>query len=372
MSAREPLSRRGLVLGAPLAGAAVPLLSPLLTATPADAARPPRPGATTEVDLPDAVRATGLDPFCVVGATWSPDSRPAVVEVSVRRDDEWSPWLRLPGGSHGDASEGTRVGTDPLWVGRADGVRTRVRGGGPDTRLVLLDPGETPTDLLVAARSAQPDDELGLLARADGGGVPQPALLSRRRWGADESWRSSDPRYNKVLKQVHVHHSASGNDYSRGEVPAIIRGFYRYHTQSLGWSDLGYNFLVDRFGRAWVGRAGGAARRVRGAHTLGFNKQSTGVCIIGNHQQRGPSREALRAVARIAAWKLDLAGIDPQQRVRVRSTGSDRYAAGRRVWLPAIDGHRDTNQTACPGDEVYRRLRQIRRRAAAIVERHDS
>ncbi len=45
------------------------------------------------------------------------------------------------------------------------------------------------------------------------------------------------------------------------------------------------------------------------------------------------------------------------------SSGSDKYREGRRVRLPAIDGHRDTNDTACPGQRLYRQLSEIRRRA---------
>ena len=101
--------------------------------------------------------------------------------------------------------------------------------------------------------------------------MPGPVLLGRRDWAADESWRNGDPRYNDTIEQAHVHHTANSNDYGEQDVPALMRGMYWYHTHSLGWSDIAYNFVVDRFGRAWVGRAGGVNRPVRGAHTLGFN-----------------------------------------------------------------------------------------------------
>ena len=68
-----------------------------------------------------------------------------------------------------------------------------------------------------------------------------------------------------------VHHTVNANDYTRDEVPGILRSIYAYHTQSRGWSDVGYNFLVDRFGRIWEGRYGGVDRPVVGAHTLGYN-----------------------------------------------------------------------------------------------------
>ena len=72
--------------------------------------------------------------------------------------------------------------------------------------------------------------------------------------------------------------------------------------------------------------------------------------------------------AAVAAWKLDRYGRDPRGHTRVTSEGSDRYAAGRKVRLPVIDGHRDTNDTACPGQHLYDALPRIRRRAKKIVD----
>ena len=196
-------------------------------------------------------------------------------------------------------------------------------------------------------------------------------MLYRKDWKADERLRSGDPTYNRVLKQVHVHHTVNANDYRREDVAAIIRGIYAYHTQSLGWDDLGYNFLVDRFGRAWKGRAGRAGRLVRGAHTLGFNDTSTGIAAIGNFETARPTPAMLQTIAELAAWKLDKANVRPAGTVLVRSTGGDRHRAGTIAALPAIDGHRDTSRTACPGRHLYAELPRIRQLAQRYVEQCD-
>ena len=83
--------------------------------------------------------------------------------------------------------------------------------------------------------------------------------MRRRAWGANEKWRNGGPWFNRTIQQVHVHHTVNSNDYAPEDVPALLRGIYRYHTKNLGWSDVGYNFLVDRFGG--TGRAARAARR---------------------------------------------------------------------------------------------------------------
>ena len=52
---------------------------------------------------------------------------------------------------------------------------------------------------------------------------------------------------------VFVHHTATPNGYAPGDVPAIIRSIYTYHVRSNGWNDIGYNFLIDAFGRIYEG-----------------------------------------------------------------------------------------------------------------------
>jgi uncharacterized protein with LGFP repeats len=309
-------------------------------------------------------------PFEMVAVTWKAGAGGSI-EIRTRTDGAWSPWIDLPtledGPDRGSWESGTGAphGTQPLWVGPSDGVQVRAEEAGRrGLRLVLIDPGTRLSD-------REPDQVVGgtYLSRQSSptGQVSRPKIHARRAWGANESWRDGGPYYNKTLRQAHIHHTASSNRYTKEDVPAIIRGLYYYHTKQLGWSDLGYNFVVDKFGRTWEGRAGGIRRVVMGAHTRGFNHRSFGVAVLGTHTGRRPNADIMRALVRITSWKLDLYGRRPAGTVLMKSHGSDLYRRGTVVRLPVIDGHRDTNQTACPGWEIYERLPAIRNRAQRRV-----
>lgn len=316
--------------------------------------------------------------FSMVGVSWTGDEAPQV-EVRVSKSDEWREWQTLPTQEDlPDADESVaakgkveRHGTQPVWTGRASGVQVRVGGAQPkDLKLTLINTGPQ-EDVKAPKRQA---DDLGYgsaddsapsarAARAKPKWAPRPVIYTRKQWGANNSWRNGRPEYNSSLKQVHIHHTATSNNYSKGDVPGIIRGIYSYHTRSLGWFDIAYNFLIDKYGRAWEGRSGGINKLVKGAHTRGFNHQSMGIALIGNFENKRPSDDALIKTERMAAWKLDMAGRDERGKLVTISQGSDRFPAGRRVRVWVIDGHFHTNETSCPGAQLAKWLPWIRKYA---------
>ncbi|MFJ9105027.1 N-acetylmuramoyl-L-alanine amidase [Streptomyces sp. NPDC102405] len=198
---------------------------------------------------------------------------------------------------------------------------------------------------------------------------PRPRIVTRRGWGADEGLRERKFVYTKKVKAAFVHHTASGNGYRCTQVPSLIRGIYRYHVKSMGWRDIGYNFLVDKCGNIYEGRAGGVAKAVLGAHTLGFNSNSVGIAVVGSYGSKKPPAAVTNAVARLAAWKLGLYGGNPKGKTYLKSGGGNRYPKGKKVRLNVISGHRDGFATECPGRQLYRKLGSTRTTAARLQGR---
>jgi uncharacterized protein with LGFP repeats len=193
---------------------------------------------------------------------------------------------------------------------------------------------------------------------------PRPKIVSRRGWGVDESLRERGFVYTKKVKAAFVHHTDSGNTYSCAQAPSVIRGIYRYHVKSMGWRDIGYNFLVDKCGTVYEGRAGGVTKAVLGAHTLGFNNNSMGIAVLGRFGSTKPSGAAVKAIARLTAWKLGLYGVDPRGKTYLTSGGGNLYPKGKNVRLNVISGHRDGYATDCPGKRLYAKLGSARSSAA--------
>ena len=320
--------------------------------------------------------------FSAVGVTWLTD--PALDEVAVqvrtRADGRWGAWtdVEVQLGTGSDAApreaQDARTGSDLLFVGASDAVQVRVdsAGGTPrDVRLALIDPGASRADAATTdGTSGAPPVLLGgALAEA---AVSAPEYVSRAGWGADESLRTCTSTSSPTLKGGILHTTATSNDYTAEQSPAVMRAMYAYHTRSLKWCDIGYNFLVDKFGTLFEGRAGSAIRHVIGSHTGGFNTGTVGVSMIGNHDLVAPTFRQLRTVERVFAWKLAGAGLDPQGTTTYISAGGSvtKYVAGTVVDKPVISGHRDYSPKSCPGNLAYPLLDNIRAAAAAVIADH--
>ncbi|MES4879681.1 N-acetylmuramoyl-L-alanine amidase [Streptomyces sp. NPDC000349] len=206
---------------------------------------------------------------------------------------------------------------------------------------------------------------------ADRHSAPRPAIVPRSAWLGGAARDQPAPRYDDKILAVFVHHTDTPNGYDCADVPAILRGVYMGQTGARDWDDIGYNFIVDRCGTVYEGRAGGADRPVTGAHTQGFNHRTTGIAALGTFTAGVPVPDALTdAIAAVAAWKLGETDTDPRAKVAlVSSNGLSRYAAGATATLPAVAGHDDGYQTSCPGAALSDRLPEIRRTAARLQGR---
>lgn len=211
-----------------------------------------------------------------------------------------------------------------------------------------------------------------LAARPAAHGAPRPSILPRSAWlAAPEAPGRPTPRYDDKVVAVFVHHTDSPNGYDCADTPNIIRALSAGQTGVRDWDDIGYNFLVDRCGVVYEGRAGGVTRAVTGAHTQGFNHRTAGIAAIGTFTAGAEvPRVMTDAIAGLAAWKLGLAGADPRGRVRLVSSNSlSRYVSGTPAVLPSIAGHNDGFMTSCPGAALTARLPEIRERAARLQGR---
>ena len=274
----------------------------------------------------------------------------------------WSPWREAaPEGEdqpdaatpERSAEHGWRLG-NPYWTGPADAIRYRFHGRVTALRAYFVRSAEGPA---VPPRAM-------MLRRGTTTAAP-PRIIPRRSWNADEEIRRAAPRYAGAIRLALVHHTAGSNTYSPQQSASIVRAIEIYHIKANGWNDIGYNFLVDKYGQVFEGRYGGVERAVVGAHAEGFNTGSVGVAVLGNYGAAKVSAAAATALEQLLAWRLDVAHVDPTQTISVSSLGNPRFPTGTAVRLHVISGHRDTGFTSCPGNALYAQLPAI---AAGVAQ----
>ncbi|MET7690169.1 peptidoglycan recognition protein [Streptomyces sp. NPDC005483] len=360
----------------------------------------------------------------------------AQVRTRSSETGEWTAWQDLETNidppEDPDERSGARGASEPLWVGPSDGVQVQVvhedgttsAGLPKGLEVNLVDPGiataaeqrdtgddkepaafaaaadetgtptpapvesestsssPTPTDPATSASASAPatvsptptPTPTATTPTAPPSTVPEPPIVSRAGWGADEKLSPDPSEYNADVKAVFVHHTDGTNDYSCTDSAAIVRGIYAYHTQTNGWNDIGYNFLVDKCGTIFEGRKGGVDLPVLGAHTYGWNRESAGIAVLGNYTDAGASNAALTSVARIAAWKLGQYGVDPDSTVQLTAGATQKnlagtsFTAGSLYTFNRVSAHRDGYATECPGTSLYGQLPTIRAWASGPVQ----
>ena len=375
--------RRTLLLAAGVAGVLLAVVAPALSV------RPYQPKAVDFEMAGPALQAAGSGPvespvlrapkrFNLVGLRWDGETEPRI-SMRVRREGgRWTRWVAVgaaaehapdPGTGERSRAQGT---SDPVWAGEADELQYRLSRRVRGLRLHFVNTRGTATAAERAKTAVRRAAQAGfrtvasVLGAADAGAQdPQPEIAPRSAWENGQCRPRSAPAYREV-KVAFVHHTVSANEYTAEQVPAMLLSICRYHRNSNGWNDVGYNFLVDKYGRLWEGRAGGVDKAVVGAHTAGMNTQSFAVSNIGDHSTLPAGEPALEAMSRLIRWKLPLHGQPTTGTVTVVSNGGggSHFEPGEEATLERVSGHRDANSTACPGQALYDQLPGLRERVA--------
>ena len=300
--------------------------------------------------------------FDLLGLRWA---RGGDLEAQVRvrrRHGSWSDWIPLHAtGAHAPDAEAA-PGTEPAYTGAADIFQLRMRGSA--RRLWVRFVRAQPT-----ARAARRLAGRARISRTPDARASQalPAIIPREAWGGAAVPPRAPASYGEV-QLAFVHHTVTRNDYTPEESAGIVLGIARYHRDSNRWNDVGYNFLLDKYGQVFEGRAGGVDQPVIGAQAQGYNGVSTGIACLGDFSAIAASPVAMEALARLLAWKLGVHGTPVAGPVSVVSAGgpTNRYREGTPVVFERISGHRDGNNTSCPGGSLYSQLPGLRARVAAL------
>jgi hypothetical protein len=285
--------------------------------------------------------------FDLVGASWTTSTGNITLQIQTKSAIGWTDWTDLPNEFSKDATDSAINSiADPLYVGDATGIAMRALGG----------PGASIAGLTAktVTSPAVPDDARMATVSAlavSGIGVPQPSIVSRAGWGADESLRTScsNGTYDSTIQAAVIHHTAGTNDYTPAQSASIVRGVYAYHVQANGWCDIGYNFLIDKFGTIFEGRWGGIDKPVHGAHASSWNTNTMGVSFMMNSDSLTLPDASLQSAVSLLAWKLGGFYRDP--------LGTTTLVGATQ---PVIFGHGDVMATDCPGTDIRARMQDIR------------
>jgi len=182
----------------------------------------------------------------------------------------------------------------------------------------------------------------------------------------DAIWRKGlpDPIGNRIKHAVNhcvIHHAASSN--TNHDYVNVVRNIYLLHTQTNGWDDIGYNFVVAQDGSIFEGRAHqniDSTDNIKGAHFCGKNSSTMGVCVLGNYQSIQPTQASIQSLQHLLTWKCN--------KDNISATGQSNHPSGSSTKLSHIAGHQDGCATACPGDSLYRLLPTLRNTVDSLVK----
>ncbi len=174
---------------------------------------------------------------------------------------------------------------------------------------------------------------------------PVPEIQTREQWCPDGTcFPHPNPSWTNVTHLI-IHHSAGTNTSS--DWAGVVRAIWDFHVNGNGWSDIGYNWLIDPNGVVYEGRGD----NILGAHFCGTNGGTAGTCVMGNFTDIQPTTDAINSLVDLYTWKACDKNLDVLASAYHNSSG---------LTLNRVSGHRDGCATACPGNSFYPMLPDIR------------
>jgi len=209
-----------------------------------------------------------------------------------------------------------------------------------------------------------PHENLGTQER---GGCPEfPAIIPRSSWcgGSAPCADVNSPYSVSYISPTHVvmHHGASPNTYTDGQ--AVVRSYWNYHVNTLGWIDIGYNYIIDKYGNFYQGRHNPSLPNtdVRGAHAGNANNGSIGMNFLGNLDVSIATTVQLQKLYEVLGWWFHHKSYDP-----LGSAGMQTQSHGWQV-QPRFTTHNAIGTTACPGTDMISRMPSIRLEIKAVID----
>jgi hypothetical protein len=251
--------------------------------------------------------------------------------------NNWSEWLPLHPDAHMDFDDDSWI--SELGFEESGAQWFQLSSTVPYTTLKchFFNPGHTEE-----VHSSQPQD-IEVTDRSCP--CPVPEIQTRAQWCPDGTcFPHPSPSWTNVTHLI-IHHSAGTN--SSSDWAGVVRAIWDFHVNGNGWSDIGYNWLIDPNGVVYEGRGD----NILGAHFCGTNGGTAGTCVMGNFTDIQPTTDAINSLVELYTWKACDKNLDVLASAYHNSSG---------LTIPRVSGHRDGCATACPGNSFYPMLPDIR------------
>ena len=351
---------------------------------------------------------THVDEFNVVGLTWTGEMADSTqLQVKIREAGKWTSWNTLTftseHGPDGDTREAAKVlnGTDPLLALASDAISVRA----------ITNSSSLPKDMHLVITGSQPTSEDQMMMNAvnqaatfpsyadspQGARVLRPNIVTRAQWMGSyastyetSAYRDEDPEMGTGIIAGFVHHTVTTNSYAKSggrDAAYQMRSLFLFFVRGRHYKDMGYSFLVDKYGTIYEGRSGcpvpngtnadiiaacdGPTMPAIGAHTAGMNRNTFAISAIGGYHLVRPHSAMVNSIAKLMAWRIAPYGLDPQVKTVIPMySDPKRYSQfknGQFAYKYTISGHRDVGRTVCPGKYLYPYMSSIRSKIAALL-----